>query len=95
MRFYADLVLRNTLGWPESRLLKPETLQRVDTATVAALPTASACSRAAKSAVALSVELGGTPLLTDLEAVGLATVEQQRQRRSPTSSGTTTSSESK
>jgi len=54
--------------------------RRLDADATLPLATSTTCTRAARSAVALALELGGTPLLTDLAAVGLATVEQQAQK---------------
>lgn len=68
MQFYSDLVLQNVLGWPEQRLLRPATLQRLEPTP----PATSACVHAARSAVAVAREVGMPALAADVAAIAAA-----------------------
>lgn len=61
---YADLVLRNALGWPEQRLLADATLARV--APPAPPRTAADAAHSCQRAVARSTELATPPLAADV-----------------------------
>jgi ferrochelatase len=66
MAFYADLVLRNTLGWPEQQLLAPEVAARVVAPHKprSAQDAKSACQRA----IARATELGEEVRTSDLHS---------------------------